>query len=129
MTAGREPVDPDALRQAREAIHEIDDIEGWAGRFALLADPTRLRLLFCLHRTRGLCVTDLAEAVGMSTSSVSHSLRLMRERGWVRARRRGRIMVYELVDETVHDLLHRIGARHAPGHRHDGDHEGASDRR
>ena len=78
------------------------------------SDPTRLRLLFCLHRTGGLCVTDLADAVAMSTSSTSHALRLMRERGWVRARRTGRTVVYELVDETVHELLHHIGAGHAP---------------
>lgn len=120
MTAVREPVDARALREALVAIDEIDDLEGWAGRFALLSDPTRLRLLFCLHRTGGLCVSDLAEAVGMSTSSVSHALRLLRERGWVRARRLGRMVVYELVDETVHDLLHRIGARHSPAAAHRG---------
>ena len=114
----REPVDPRAFREALLAIEEIDDLEAWAGRFALLSDATRLRLLFCLHRTGGLCVSDLAEAVAMSSSSVSHALRLMRERGWVRPRRIGRTVVYELVDETVHDLLHRIGARHSAGGGH-----------
>lgn len=104
------------MAEALVAIDEIDDLEGWAGRFSLLSDPTRLRLLFCLHRTGGLCVSDLAQAVGMSTSSVSHALRLMRDRGWVRAGRRGRTVTYELVDETVHSLLHTIGARHSPGH-------------
>lgn len=123
----RQAVDRQALDEAFLAIEEIDDLEGWAGRFSLLSDPTRLRLLFCLHRTGGLCVSDLAQAVAMSTSSVSHALRLMRERGWVRARRRGRVVVYELVDETVHDLLHRIGARHSP-HRHVDAH-GGPDRR
>ena len=117
MSAPREPADEHALAQALQAIDEIDDLEGWAGRFALLSDPTRLRLLFCLHRTGGLRVSDLAEAVAMSISSVSHALRLMRERGWVRASRRGRTVIYQLVDETVHDLLHTIGAKHAP-HRH-----------
>lgn len=117
MSTPREPVDQHALDQAFEAIDEIDDLEGWAGRFALLSDATRLRLLFCLHRTGGLRVSDLAEAVGMSVSSVSHALRLMRERGWVRASRRGRTVVYQLVDETVHELLHVIGAQHSPARR------------
>lgn len=107
-------LDERALAEAFLAIAEVEDLEGWASRFALLADPTRLRLLFVLHRTGGLCVSDLATAVAMSDSSVSHALRLLRERGWVRARRSGRTVVYELVDETVHDLLHRIGASHAP---------------
>lgn len=116
----REPVDHRALEQALLAIDEIDDLEGWAGRFGLLSDPTRLRLLFCLHRTGGLCVSDLATAVAMSDSSVSHALRLMREREWVTSRREGRTIIYQLVDDTVHDLLHRIGAHHASG---DDDHE------
>ncbi len=119
----REPVDALALEQARMAIEEIEDLEGWAERFGLLSDPTRLRLLFCLHRTGGLCVSDLADAVAMSDSSVSHALRLMRQRGWVTSRREGRTVIYRLVDETVHDLLHRIGAQHASGgHTHDGEH-------
>lgn len=124
----REPVDPDALAQALLAIEEIEDLEGWAERFGLLSDPTRLRLLFCLHRTGGLCVSDLATAVAMSDSSVSHALRLMRQRQWVTARREGRNIIYRLVDETVHELLHRIGARHASeAHPHSNDPLGTVD--
>lgn len=116
--AGLQHVDPHAVADALVAIEEIEDLEGWAGRFALLSDPTRLRLLFALHRTGGLCVSDLAATVGMSDSSVSHALRLLRERGWVRAEREGRLVVYRMDDETVHELLHRIGAGHGPRHRH-----------
>nr|WP_297427750.1 metalloregulator ArsR/SmtB family transcription factor [uncultured Actinotalea sp.] len=116
--AGPQHVDPHAVADALVAIEEIEDLEGWAGRFALLSDPTRLRLLFALHRTGGLCVSDLAATVGMSDSSVSHALRLLRERGWVRAEREGRLVVYRMDDETVHELLHRIGAGHGPRHRH-----------
>lgn len=115
---GLQHVDPRAVADALLAIEEIEDLEGWAGRFALLSDPTRLRLLFALHRTGGLCVSDLAATVGMSDSSVSHALRLLRERGWVRPEREGRLVVYRLDDETVHELLHRIGAGHGPRHRH-----------
>lgn len=116
--SGPQHVDPRAVADAVVAIDEVDDLEGWAGRFALLSDPTRLRLLFALHRTGGLCVSDLAAAVGMSDSSVSHALRLLRERGWVRSEREGRLVVYRLDDETVHELLHRIGAGHGQRHRH-----------
>ena len=119
MSTSREPVDRRAFAEALVAIQEIDDLEGWAGRFSLLSDATRLRLLFCLHRTGGLCVSDLAAAVEMSTSAVSHALRLMREPGWVQAHRIGRTIVYQLVDPTVHDLLHTIGAQHAPHRSHD----------
>jgi hypothetical protein len=38
----------------------------------------------------------------------------------VRVRRIGRTVVHELVDETAHEVLHRIGAGHAPSVRQHG---------
>ena len=106
--------DSDKLTQAGAALRDDEAISGWAERFALLGDPNRLRLLFCLHRAPGICVSDLAQAVGMSDTAVSHALRLLRGRGWVRTQRDGRMIRYHLADDTVHDLLHGVGATH-PG--------------
>lgn len=105
--------DPRLRSEAEAALLDSDSIEGWSRRFALLGDPNRLRLLFCLHRAPGICVSDLAGALGMSETAVSHALRLLRGHGWIRSRREGRMIQYWLVDETVHDLLHRVGATHA----------------
>lgn len=106
--------DPERRAEAEAALSAAADIDGWAERFALLGDVNRLRLLFCLHRAPGICVSDLAAALGMSDTAVSHALRLLRERGWIRARREGKMIQYYLVDDTVHDLLHQVGATHAP---------------
>ena len=65
-----------------------------------------------LHHAPDVSVTDLAVALDMSASAVSHALRLLRQQGWVTATRDGRIIRYRLVDETVHELLHSIGATH-----------------
>jgi len=43
---------------------------------------------------------------------VSHQLRLLRDRGLVRARRDGQRMTYSLADEHVAQLI-RIGLEHA----------------
>ena len=40
------------------------------------------------------------------------ALRVLRQQGWVSSTRVGRLVSYRLEDEIVHDLLHRIGARH-----------------
>lgn len=106
-------LDPQLRSEAEAALLDADSIDGWSRRFALLGDPNRLRLLFCLHRAPGICVSDLAGALGMSETAVSHALRLLRGYGWIRSRREGRMIQYWLVDETVHDLLHRVGATHA----------------
>ena len=76
-----------------------------ADLFAMLADPTRLRLLMYLEEHDEVCVTDLAQDVGISESAVSHALRLLRAHGIVETTREGRWVLYTLVDEHVRVLL------------------------
>ncbi|QOW01921.1 metalloregulator ArsR/SmtB family transcription factor [Rhodococcus sp. D-6] len=89
-----------------------EDLQQWSRRFDLLADPNRLRILHHLHHEPDLCISDLADAVGMRPTALSQALRLLREQGWVAATRQGRLMRYRLVDATVHSLLHTVGADH-----------------
>lgn len=93
------------------------DVDDWAARFDLLADPTRLGLLAHMHHAGpGVAtVSDLADAVGITRNAASQALRILREQGWVFATRDetdGRIVRYTLVDDTVHRILHLMGARH-----------------
>jgi ArsR family transcriptional regulator, lead/cadmium/zinc/bismuth-responsive transcriptional repressor len=103
--------DQKAVDRATSALADVD-IAGWTQRFDLLSDPHRLEILLCLHRAPGICVGDLAGALGRSENAVSQALRVLRQQGWVSATRVGRAVSYRLEDETVHDLLHWIGARH-----------------
>jgi DNA-binding transcriptional ArsR family regulator len=89
-----------------------DDLEAWAGRFDLLGDPTRLRLLSHMHRHPGAPVSDLATAAGISQATASQSLKVLRRQGWVQATRDGRWMRYTLVDEMAHRVLHLMGHHH-----------------
>lgn len=72
--------------------------------FGAVADPTRLRIVAALA-ARELCVGDLAATLAMSQSAVSHQLRVLRDRGLVRARRDGRLSYYALDDEHVAGLF------------------------
>jgi ArsR family transcriptional regulator, nickel/cobalt-responsive transcriptional repressor len=69
-----------------------------------LATPSRLRILARLHGG-ATSVNDLAEAVGMEPSAVSHQLRVLRHLGLVMGERAGRQVVYELYDDHVGELL------------------------
>ena len=99
------------VRRASSALADVDT-SGWAQRFDLLSDPNRLEILLVLHRAPGICVGDLAAALGRSENAVSQALRVLRQQGWVTSTRVGRLVSYRLEDEIVHDLLHWIGARH-----------------
>jgi ArsR family transcriptional regulator, lead/cadmium/zinc/bismuth-responsive transcriptional repressor len=90
-----------------------DTMHAWVTRFALLADPTRLTLLLCIHTAGEICVSDLAVAAGLKDTTTSQALRLLRAQGLVATRRDGRVVRYRLADETVHTLLHQVAGEPA----------------
>ena len=77
-----------------------------AETFKALSDPTRVRIVSLLAKAE-LCVCDLAAALDMSQSAVSHQLRTLRNLQLVRWRRDGRQVFYTLDDEHVGDLFQR----------------------
>lgn len=103
-------IHPEGVRRARMALPDADGASDLAALFGALGDPTRVRLLAALA-TGALCVCDLAAALGMTQSAVSHQLRLLRALGLVRARREGKLVWYALDDDHVRALL-AIGAEH-----------------
>jgi ArsR family transcriptional regulator, nickel/cobalt-responsive transcriptional repressor len=72
-----------------------------------LSAPSRLRILARLH-TGAASVNEIAAAVGMESSAVSHQLRLLRHLGLVTGQREGRQVVYELYDDHVAELLEQV---------------------
>ncbi|GAB4535584.1 MAG: metalloregulator ArsR/SmtB family transcription factor [Anaerolineae bacterium] len=88
--------------------HLVDDLTAsrLAELFKALSDPSRVRIISALAHTE-LCVYDLAAALGMSQSAVSHQLRSLREMHLVRYRKQGRHVYYQLDDEHIRDLFRR----------------------
>ncbi len=101
-------IDPELVDKALAGLGDREDVMDWAQRFAVLADPSRLTLLVCIHYAEDICVSDLAATAGMSETAVSQALRLLKAHGLVTARRSGRLMRYRLADDTVHDLIHHV---------------------
>src|SRR2546423_10126967 len=69
-----------------------------------LATPSRVLILARLRESPH-AVGELAAAVGMELSAVSHQLRLLRQLGLVVGEGHGRQIVYALHDSHVADLL------------------------
>ena len=78
--------------------------------FSMLGDVSRLRIIAALNGGEAN-VTELAQAVDLSHSAVSHHLRTLRQMRLVRARKEGRYVYYALDDEHVEDLFRR-GVEH-----------------
>ena len=95
-------------RVQRAIAHLVDGSTAvrLAETFKALSDPSRVRMVSLLADD-ALCVCDLAAALGMSQSAVSHQLRTLRDLRLVRWRREGRQIFYTLDDEHVADLFRR----------------------
>ena len=78
-----------------------------AAIFAILADPTRLRLFKMLanqEESGALCVNALANILGVTQSAVSQHLRILRTMGLVRGERRGFHIHYTVIKEALEGL-------------------------
>jgi DNA-binding transcriptional ArsR family regulator len=80
---------------------------GLAAVFKVLANDTRLRLLHALARESEVCVTELADEVGLRTQAVSNQLQRLAGLGIIASRREGTSIYYRLVDLCVRSLLDR----------------------
>jgi ArsR family transcriptional regulator len=69
-----------------------------------LADSNRILLLYALA-DKARTVNDLAAEVGLSQSTASRHLKVLRERGLVRAMRRGMSVEYSLNDPQIIQAL------------------------
>ena len=85
----------------------IDDL---AELFKVFGDSTRTKILSCLS-IHDMNVGDLAETLEMSTSAVSHQLRILRNAKLVRGMKDGKEVVYSLDDRHV-DAIISCGLSH-----------------
>ena len=77
-----------------EVLYELADL------FRVFGDSTRIKILYALHDNE-LCVQDIANAVQLSQSAVSHQLRVLKDSKLVRFRREGKTVYYALDDDHV----------------------------
>jgi DNA-binding transcriptional ArsR family regulator len=106
--AGRRIIDPDKVCEAIEGTGDPAGTAAWARRFALLGDPTRLRLLLAIKAAGPISVSDLAVAADLSDVTASQTLRYLRASGTVTTERDGRIIRYRLRDAAIAELLGQV---------------------
>ena len=85
-------------------IDKNEHIETAARALKAIAHPLRLKIL-CVLGESELCVQDIANAVQLSQSAVSHQLRVLKDCKLVRFRREGKTVYYALDDDHVRSIL------------------------
>ena len=108
------------LRMSADSQGEVlpaDQVELAAEMFRMLADGTRIRLLWALLEAE-LSVNELAAAAGKPGPSVSQHLAKLRMARMVRTRREGNQVFYRLENDHVANLVR--DAVHNAEHASDG---------
>ena len=93
------------VSRLRENLPDADRLIRAGSFFAALGNRTRLAVLHCLCQAEELCVCDIANALKMNLSTVSHQLRQLRDAGFVSYRSQGKMAFYRLTEQRIRRLI------------------------
>ena len=97
-------VHENAAEKVKANMYDDDLIYDLAELFKVFSDSTRAKILSCLEISE-LCVCDICECLNMNKSAISHQLRILRQAKLVKARKRGKEVMYSLDDEHVSKIF------------------------
>lgn len=97
-------VHEELLHIVSETMPEETELYDLAELFKVFGDSTRIRILFVLFEAE-VCVCDLAQALNMTQSAISHQLKILKQNKLVKFRREGKSIFYSLADNHVRTII------------------------
>lgn len=95
---------PEDVERAKKAMLKDEAYAKLELFFKNFGDLTRLRIMTLLLETE-LCVQDIASALDMTQSAISHQIRILKSSGVVKGTRDGKLIYYSLDDDHVKKVL------------------------
>lgn len=92
------------LQIVNETMPEENELYDLAELFKVFGDSTGSGSLFVLFEA-GDSVCDLAKALNMTQSAISHQLRILKQNKLVKSRREGKSIFYSLADDHVRTII------------------------
>ncbi len=97
-------VDEDKVNQIKG---KVNNLNGFGDIFKVLADNTRIKVIYALSETE-LCVCDVAALIGGSTATASYHLRLLHHMGLAKYRKEGKLVYYRLTDSQIGNIIKKL---------------------
>ena len=97
-------IHPDVVDTMSKRIMDEKSIIRLVDFYRLFSDPSRLKILYLLSMTE-MCVCDIAAALSMNQSTVSHQLKTLRNSRLIRYRRDAKVVYYSLDDDHIGQVL------------------------
>lgn len=92
------------LNIVRSKMPQDEKLFDLAELFKVFGDSTRMKILFVLFEAE-VCTCDLAAALNMTSSAISHQLNTLRRAKLVKTRRDGKSVFYSLADDHVRTII------------------------
>ena len=97
---------PETVREVRAAMPDENVTADLSDFFKVFGDCTRIRIL-CVLLYGEMCVCDIAQALSMTQSAISHQLRVLKQAALVKSRREGKTVYYALSDHHIISILNQ----------------------
>jgi ArsR family transcriptional regulator len=97
-------VNEEVVEQVKGKMPPDEELQDLGEFYKVFGDVTRLKILYVLLCSE-MCVLDIAGLIGMSQSSVSHQLRILKQMDLVKNRRDGKTIFYALADDHIATIL------------------------
>ena len=88
----------------KEVTFSSSELYDLAELFKVFGDTTRIKILYVLFKSE-MCVCDIAVALGMTQSAISHQLRILKQARLISCKREGKTVYYRLADAHVEAII------------------------
>ena len=97
----------DIVKKVEQIMPPTEDLFDLAELFKIFGDTTRIKILYALFESE-MCVCDIAQILNMTSSAISHQLRILKQARLVKARRDGKNTFYSLDDDHVKRIIEQV---------------------
>lgn len=88
----------------KETMPGEEELFDLAELFKVFGDSTRMKILFVLLQSEA-CTCGLAAVLNMTSSAISHQLKILKRAKLVKSRRAGKSVFYSLSDDHVRTVI------------------------
>ena len=96
----------DLIERVNENMPDEEILYEIAELYKIFGDSTRIKILYVLFEAE-MCGNDIAQLLNISTSAISHQLRILKQAQLVKFRREGKTIFYSLSDDHVRTILNQ----------------------
>lgn len=97
-------IHPELVEKVNAIMPDDEILYDLAELYKVFGDSTRIKILYVLFESE-MCVCDIAQVLNMSSSAISHQLRVLKNSQLIKFRREGKSIFYSLADEHVRTIL------------------------